>query len=166
MLAARILQARLLDFQPINRIERATPVIHVYIPHVAVAASLILSVMNQFEEILPPTHHVLRPHHVFLLTVFLITFKEFESKDLPPTFVLHIYRFLLNEVSEVSPTFHITTVAVVADLEKVAQPKSYLQLIEELNSGPRTDAGHPLDLLNAVLDSVNQESVLYHGLQA
>ena len=57
--------------------------------------------MNQAEETLPPTHHVLRPHHIFLLAVFLITFKEFESKDLPPLFVLHIYRFLLNEVSEV-----------------------------------------------------------------
>jgi hypothetical protein len=68
---------------------------------VAIALLTTITAMNQTEETLPPTHHILRPHHIFLLAVFLITFKDFESKDLPPLFVLHIYRFLLNEVSEV-----------------------------------------------------------------
>ncbi|KAJ6630768.1 hypothetical protein B0H10DRAFT_2160163 [Mycena sp. CBHHK59/15] len=49
----------------------------------------------------PPTEHVVRPHHVGLLTLFILTFKEFEHK-LPATFLLHIYRVLLNEVAELN----------------------------------------------------------------
>ncbi|KAG6376120.1 hypothetical protein JVT61DRAFT_2092 [Boletus reticuloceps] len=48
----------------------------------------------------PPVHHVLRPHHIDLIAIFLLVFKEFRD-NLPPNFLLCIYRFLLFEVSEV-----------------------------------------------------------------
>lgn len=51
------------------------------------------------EEAPPPTNHVLRPHHIDLLAAFLLLFKEYEAK-LPSPFTLHVYRVLLNEVSE------------------------------------------------------------------
>jgi anaphase-promoting complex subunit 5 len=49
----------------------------------------------------PPTEHVLRPHHVALLSIFILIFKTFHSGALPPPFTLHVYRLLLSEVSEV-----------------------------------------------------------------
>lgn len=48
----------------------------------------------------PPVHHVLRPHHIDLIAIFLLVFKEFHG-NLSPDFLLFIYRFLLFEVSEV-----------------------------------------------------------------
>ena len=48
-----------------------------------------------------PTAHILRPHHVALLAVLMLAFREYESK-LPGPFILHIYRVLLTEVSEAS----------------------------------------------------------------
>ncbi|KAF7363413.1 ANAPC5 domain-containing protein [Mycena sanguinolenta] len=63
----------------------------------------------------PPTDHILRAHHVGLLTLFILTFKEYEGK-LPSTFHLHILRVLLNEVVEVAP------------------PKTYKELLLELQS--------------------------------
>jgi anaphase-promoting complex subunit 5 len=55
-------------------------------------------------DALPPTVHVLRPHHVFLLSIFLLVFKDWESRKLPSHFILHVYRVLLNEVAEVRST--------------------------------------------------------------
>ena len=52
------------------------------------------------DDAAPPTHHTLKPHHIDLLAVLLLLFKEYESR-LPSTFILHVYRVLLNEVSEV-----------------------------------------------------------------
>ncbi len=50
----------------------------------------------------PVAHqHILRPHHVVLLTLFMLVFREYDSKSLPQPFLLHIYRLLMNEVSEV-----------------------------------------------------------------
>jgi len=59
---------------------------------------------NQFavsvmEEAPPPTNHILRPHHIDLLAIFLLLFKEYEPK-LPAPFTLHVYRVLLDEVAE------------------------------------------------------------------
>jgi hypothetical protein len=54
---------------------------------------------RDMEEAPPPTNHILRPHHIDLLAIFLLLFKEFEAK-LPSPFTLHAYRVLLNEVSE------------------------------------------------------------------
>ncbi|KAJ7452459.1 hypothetical protein B0H11DRAFT_2073533 [Mycena galericulata] len=78
----------------------------------------------------PPTDHVLRPHHVGLLTLFILTFKEYEGK-LPPMFLLHIYRVLLNEVVEVAP------------------PKSYVELYLELESGPKSEEDYPRQLIES-----------------
>ncbi|KAJ7709939.1 armadillo-type protein [Mycena rosella] len=78
----------------------------------------------------PPTDHVLRPHHVGLLTLFILTFKEFEGK-LPPTFLLHIYRVLLNEVVEVAP------------------PKTFAELYTELGAGPKSEDDYPRQLIES-----------------
>lgn len=48
----------------------------------------------------PPTEHILRPHHVGLLTILILTFKELDLKTIPSPFTLHLYRELLNEISE------------------------------------------------------------------
>ncbi|EIN07406.1 hypothetical protein PUNSTDRAFT_105115 [Punctularia strigosozonata HHB-11173 SS5] len=82
----------------------------------------------------PPQKHVLRPHEMLLLVVILCTFKEFEGKGLPPAFVLHLYRFLTREVSEVT------------------QPKSADELFAALRDGPEAD--HPVAqaLLLKVID--------------
>ncbi|KAJ7172511.1 armadillo-type protein [Mycena filopes] len=77
---------------------------------------------------LQPTDHVLRAHHVGLLTLFILTFKEYEGK-LPPTFLLHLYRVLLNEVAEVAP------------------PKTYSELFIELQAGPKSEEGYPRQLI-------------------
>jgi len=50
----------------------------------------------------PPVHHVLRPHHIDLIAMLLLIFKEFElQKTLPKDFLLYMYRVLLMETSEV-----------------------------------------------------------------
>lgn len=51
------------------------------------------------DDLPPPTVHTLRPHHISLLAVFLLLFKEYEA-SLPLPFTLHVYRVLLNQVSE------------------------------------------------------------------
>src|SRR5258708_5259000 len=41
----------------------------------------------------PPVHHVLRPHHIDLIAMLLLIFKEFElQKTLPKDFLLYMYR--------------------------------------------------------------------------
>jgi hypothetical protein len=45
--------------------------------------------------------HTIRPHHIDLLAITLLVFKEFEFRPLPSEFRLYIYRLLLNEMSEV-----------------------------------------------------------------
>lgn len=50
----------------------------------------------------PPVHHVLRPHHIDLIAMLLLIFKEYElQKTLPKDFLLYMYRVLLMETSEV-----------------------------------------------------------------
>ncbi|KAG6890725.1 hypothetical protein C0995_005098 [Termitomyces sp. Mi166 len=70
----------------------------------------------------PPTDHVLRPHHVDLLTILVFAFKEPDCKDIPPAFLLHLYRTLLNEISEVS------------------RPKSHFDLMKTVCHGPSADS--------------------------
>jgi anaphase-promoting complex subunit 5 len=55
------------------------------------------------EEAPPPTHHVIRPHHVALLKISMLTFKDYQNRLLPPVFLLHVFRVLLNEVAEARP---------------------------------------------------------------
>ncbi|KAF8636546.1 hypothetical protein AX17_003358 [Amanita inopinata Kibby_2008] len=82
-------------------------------------------------DVPPPTEHVLRPHHVALLTIFILTFKTFHSAALPSPFILHLYRLLLNEVSE------------------VARPKTYAELLQDLASGPKADADDSRNLISS-----------------
>ena len=53
------------------------------------------------DEAPPPSDHVLRPHHITLLTILMMAFKDLEIKKFPAAYSLHIYRVLLNEISEV-----------------------------------------------------------------
>lgn len=53
------------------------------------------------EDAPPPTEHILRPHHLVLLSILMIAFKDLEIKKFPPEFSTHLLRTLLNEVSEV-----------------------------------------------------------------
>ncbi|OSX65213.1 hypothetical protein POSPLADRAFT_1044618 [Postia placenta MAD-698-R-SB12] len=72
----------------------------------------------------PTTSHILRPHHVNLLNLFLLTFLEFERTQpdaLPPPFFAHIYRVLLRETAEVT------------------EPKGYTALAAEIKKGPLGD---------------------------
>ncbi|KAJ7219238.1 hypothetical protein GGX14DRAFT_435221 [Mycena pura] len=78
----------------------------------------------------PPTDFVLGAHHVVLLTLFILTFKEYEGK-LPPAFLLHVLRVLLNEVVEVAP------------------PKSYAELYQELQAGPKSEEDYPRQLIES-----------------
>ncbi|KAF8741003.1 hypothetical protein AX14_006207 [Amanita brunnescens Koide BX004] len=79
----------------------------------------------------PPTEHILRPHHVALLTIYVLTFKTFHATTLPSPFTLHLYRLLLNETSE------------------VARPRPYADLLHELSSGSRADAEDSQNLISA-----------------
>jgi hypothetical protein len=88
----------------------------------------------------PPTDHVLRPHHVALLTIFILTFKELDSKAIPSLFTLHLYRELLKEVSEVCPIDANTNVLIYLMILQVARPKSHSELLYALNQGPMADA--------------------------
>ncbi|KAF9480133.1 hypothetical protein BDN70DRAFT_912885 [Pholiota conissans] len=70
----------------------------------------------------PPADHVLRPHHIALLSILMTAFKDHEVKKFPAPFALHIYRVLLNEISEIS------------------QPKTHEELLLEVCTGPSADA--------------------------
>lgn len=52
----------------------------------------------------PPAKHILRPHHVNLLSIIVLAFGTFEGTPdgpLPAPFLLHLYRILIRELSEV-----------------------------------------------------------------
>ncbi|EDR14280.1 uncharacterized protein LACBIDRAFT_305954 [Laccaria bicolor S238N-H82] len=70
----------------------------------------------------PPTDHVLRPHHIVLLSIIMLAYKDLEIKKLPAPFALHLHRVLLNEIAE------------------VAHPKPHQDLIKEIASAPRADS--------------------------
>ncbi|TFK54918.1 hypothetical protein OE88DRAFT_1710679 [Heliocybe sulcata] len=71
-----------------------------------------------------PLTHVLRPHHIGILSVLMLTFKEeYETRALSPPFLLHVYRILLYDIAEVE------------------EPKPWHQLIKEISSGPTADVG-------------------------
>lgn len=103
----------------------------------------------------PPVHHVLRPHHIDLIAIFLLAFKEFHN-NLPPNFLLFIYRFLLFEVSEVCmfPT-RLQTIL----LHQVVQPRTHQQILLILRSAPDTESLNVRNLLVA-LDAVVRSSYL------
>ncbi|KAH0583911.1 hypothetical protein H2248_009503 [Termitomyces sp. 'cryptogamus'] len=80
----------------------------------------------------PPTDHVLRPHHVDLLIILVFAFKEPDCKDIPPAFLLHLYRTLLNEISEVS------------------RPQSHNDLMKTVCSGPGADSEKSQRVITAI----------------
>ncbi|KDQ60855.1 hypothetical protein JAAARDRAFT_31853 [Jaapia argillacea MUCL 33604] len=85
----------------------------------------------------PPTSHILRPHHIGLLTIFMLAFKEYENRKLPPAFVLHLYRVLMFETSEVE------------------EPKSWAQLLSELGNGPMAEHDLVQSLITVLKDVHN-----------
>ncbi|KAF9005620.1 hypothetical protein BDQ17DRAFT_1353475 [Cyathus striatus] len=74
------------------------------------------------DDATPPTEHILRPHHVALLTVFAAAFQDNLHKGFPAPYTLHLYRLLLNEVSEVTT------------------PKSHRELMTDLRVGPKSES--------------------------
>ncbi|KAJ3556968.1 hypothetical protein NP233_g11854 [Leucocoprinus birnbaumii] len=73
------------------------------------------------DDVPPPTEHVVRPHHIGLLSILSLAFKDGQYKEFPSPFTLHLYRCLLNEISE------------------VCHPKSYSDVLKEIGSGPRAE---------------------------
>lgn len=84
------------------------------------------------DEAPPPSDHVLRPHHITLLTILMMAFKDLEIKKFPAPYSLHIHRVLLNEISE------------------VAQPLPHEELIASISSGPNSDAPECLEFKMAI----------------
>ncbi|KIY63028.1 hypothetical protein CYLTODRAFT_403804 [Cylindrobasidium torrendii FP15055 ss-10] len=70
------------------------------------------------KSIQPPS--VLRPHHLVLCTALIVTYKERDPKTIPPAFLLHLQRTVLNEMSS------------------TAEPKTFKEFILELGSVQRT----------------------------
>ncbi|KAK0500607.1 hypothetical protein EDD18DRAFT_1348017 [Armillaria luteobubalina] len=61
----------------------------------------------------------------------MLIFREYDSKLLPQPFLLHIYRLLMNEVSE------------------VAQPKKWKQLLKEIIAAPKSQEGEASKLIHS-----------------
>jgi len=62
----------------------------------------------------PPVHHVLRPHHIDLIAMLLLIFKEFElQKTLPKEFLLYMYRVLLMDTSDVRLGDPLSTFVII-----------------------------------------------------
>ncbi|KAI0928780.1 hypothetical protein AcV7_008835 [Taiwanofungus camphoratus] len=82
----------------------------------------------------PPTSHVLRPHHVNLMRILMLTYhhEHGSAPPLPPPFLLHVYRNVLVEVAEVT------------------EPKSFYALYSDLMRGPMTDMPGPKKFLHDV----------------
>ncbi|EKM82711.1 hypothetical protein AGABI1DRAFT_118153 [Agaricus bisporus var. burnettii JB137-S8] len=83
------------------------------------------------DEVPPPTEHILRPHHIGLLSILSLAFRDTDSKNFPNPFTLHLYRCLLNEISE------------------VCKPKTYHEVLREIASGRRAET----DICQAFLAS-------------
>ncbi|EMD38521.1 hypothetical protein CERSUDRAFT_82798 [Gelatoporia subvermispora B] len=83
----------------------------------------------------PPTSHVLRPHHIQLLTLLLVAFTSFDEKTFSQPFLLALYRFALQEISEVS------------------FPKTYGEICKTLRSAPMADAATSRQFLQVFLVS-------------
>ncbi|KZT68114.1 hypothetical protein DAEQUDRAFT_339649 [Daedalea quercina L-15889] len=72
----------------------------------------------------PPVKHILRPHHINLLGIMLLVSEVFSAPPqgpLPAPFLLHLYRVLIRELSE------------------VMEPKGFGDLMTEIMRGPMGD---------------------------
>ncbi|THV07616.1 hypothetical protein K435DRAFT_959687 [Dendrothele bispora CBS 962.96] len=58
----------------------------------------------------PSLEFFVRPHHISLLAILVLAFKEFDAKRYHPGFLLQLYRMLLEEVSEVNPHSSVSTI--------------------------------------------------------
>ncbi|KAF9532947.1 hypothetical protein CPB83DRAFT_873879 [Crepidotus variabilis] len=110
------------------------------------------------EDAPPPTDHTLRPHHITLLIVLSAAFKDSVIQKLPKPFALHVYRVLLNEISE------------------VAHPTPHKELLEDFCTGPSANepaskafiediCSKPLELTTAdrMGDFLSGTQILYDG---
>lgn len=87
----------------------------------------------------PPVHHVLRPHHIDLIAMLLLIFKEYElQKTLPKDFLLYMYRVLLMETSE------------------VIEHRSHQQMLAMVKVAPHADAPVVQGLIGALENVANQ----------
>lgn len=87
----------------------------------------------------PPVHHVLRPHHIDLIAMLLLIFKEYElQKTLPKDFLLYMYRVLLMETSE------------------VIEHRSHQQMLAMVKVAPNADAPVVQGLIGALENVANQ----------
>ncbi|KAJ3971131.1 hypothetical protein EV361DRAFT_912638 [Lentinula raphanica] len=78
-----------------------------------------------------PTDHQLQPHHIALLAIISLTFKDIRTKRFDPLFLLYVQRMLLDEISE------------------VAQPKSAAELRDVLSAAPKSNEGDGNSLVSA-----------------
>ncbi|CAL1704828.1 unnamed protein product [Somion occarium] len=69
----------------------------------------------------PPTTHVLLPHHLQIVRLLTLIFYEYIDRNLPSSFLLHIYRVLLVETME------------------VRQPATWEQLLAAVEEGPKAN---------------------------
>jgi len=63
-------------------------------------------------EEVPPTCFVIRPHHIQNLMIIGVVFQEFKDQKIPPQFVIHVYRLLMQEIAEVSTRPYALSVSV------------------------------------------------------
>ncbi|KAI0046097.1 hypothetical protein FA95DRAFT_1560450 [Auriscalpium vulgare] len=100
----------------------------------------------------PPTTHTLRPHHVSLLMIIMILYRQYERPKFHPEFLLHVVRVLMVEIAEVS------------------QPKSYEELVTALAASPHSKDGSQgfFESLNPVyaanFASVDHLTNFFHGI--
>lgn len=60
----------------------------------------------------PTPSHILKPHHLQLVRILDLTFRKYADQQLPPAFLLHVYRVLMVEISEVGGfSIHFTKFA-------------------------------------------------------
>ncbi|TFK76479.1 hypothetical protein BDN72DRAFT_785411 [Pluteus cervinus] len=100
----------------------------------------------------PPIGHVLRPHHIDLLTIIILMFRDMASRKLPAEFSLYVYHLLLNEVSE------------------IAQPKSHQEIAKALEDSPTPEVSDARDMVmsfkavHVTLSTTEQMSLFFSSL--
>ncbi|KAJ3479190.1 hypothetical protein NLI96_g9229 [Meripilus lineatus] len=75
------------------------------------------------ESRLPPTSHTLQPHHLQVLKLLSLVYHKYSDDQLPANFILHVYRVVLAEISEVrQPATYKEFVASVEEGAKATTP--------------------------------------------
>ncbi|PPR03777.1 hypothetical protein CVT24_007495 [Panaeolus cyanescens] len=90
------------------------------------------------EEESPSNDHVIRPHHISILSILMVAFKDLEIKKFPNDYALHIYRVLLSEIAQ------------------VAEPRSHKELLHTICSGPRSQGSESFDF-KAAINSIHTD---------